>query len=215
MGQCKTKKHHEFPEDEDIIVHLEGSKRKTKKVTTAKRQSTETEYTYLFKILLLGDSGVGKTAVMTRYTQDTFADDFISTIGIDFRTCMVQLEGETVKVQIWDTAGQERFRSMTPSYYRGAQGIVLVYDITVESTFNSIEGWVEDVKTGECEENVELILVGNKVDLEPNRKISVDQGKALAKTLDVPFMETSAKTNTNIQNVFNDLVMRIREHYEK
>merc|ERR1712071_428819 len=125
-------------------------------------------YDYLFKLLLIGDSGVGKTCVLFRFSEDAFNSTFISTIGIDFKIRTIELDGKRIKLQIWDTAGQERFRTITTAYYRGAMGILLVYDVTDESSFNNIKNWIRNIEQL-ASDNVNKILVGNKADMDESK----------------------------------------------
>jgi len=122
------------------------------------------DYDYLFKLLLIGDSGVGKSCLLLRFSDDTYTDSYISTIGVDFKIRTIELDGKTIKLQIWDTAGQERFRTITSSYYRGAHGIIVVYDCTDLESFNNVKQWLEEIDRYACE-NVNKLLVGNKCDL--------------------------------------------------
>nr|CCF17540.1 RabE GTPase protein [Micrasterias denticulata] len=153
------------------------------------------------KLLLIGDSSVGKSSLLLRFAEDSFSQTFISTIGVDFKTRTIDIDGEQVKLSIWDTAGQERFRTITAAYYRGANGIVLVYDITSESSFNSIRGWIRNIEE-HASENVCKILVGNKADMEDRRVVSKEQGQALANEFRIKFFETSAKADINVEEAF-------------
>ncbi|CAL5322901.1 unnamed protein product [Camellia sinensis] len=135
-----------------------------------------TEYDYLFKLLLIGDSGVGKSCLLLRFADDSYLDSYISTIGVDFKIRTVEQDGKTIKLQIWDTAGQERFRTITSSYYRGAHGIIIVYDITDQESFNNVKQWLNEIDRY-ASENVNKLLVGNKCDLTDNRAVSYDTAK--------------------------------------
>lgn len=153
------------------------------------------------KLLLIGDSSVGKSSLLLRFAEDSFSQTFISTIGVDFKTRTIPIDDEQVKLSIWDTAGQERFRTITAAYYRGANGIVLVYDITSESSFNSIRGWIRNIEE-HASENVCKILVGNKADMEDKRIVTKEQGQALANEFKIRFFETSAKADINVEEAF-------------
>ena len=169
----------------------------------------------LYKILLLGDSSVGKTCFLMRYADNTFQEIHMSTIGLDYKLKNVQLDdGKIVKIQIWDTAGQDRFRSITKNYYKGAHGIILIYDVTSRKTFENIQNWVTQIKE-EVSEKVNIILVGNKIDDENNRKVSSEEGKKMADQWGLDFFETSAKSGINIDTTFNDLVKKTVETYSK
>ena len=169
----------------------------------------------LYKILLLGDSSVGKTCFLMRYSDNTFQEIHMSTIGLDYKLKNVQLDdGNIVKIQIWDTAGQDRFRSITKNYYKGAHGIILIYDITSRKTYENIKNWVTQIKE-EVSDKVNIILVGNKIDDEKNRKVSTEEGEKLAKEIGFDFYETSAKTGINIDSTFNDLVKKTVESFSK
>ena len=159
------------------------------------------EYDYLFKILVIGDSGVGKSCLLLRFSDDKFNESYISTIGVDFRIKTVNFEDSTAKLQIWDTAGQERFRTITSSYYRGAHGIIVVYDITDEKSFKSVEMWLGEISKY-ANEGVAKMIVANKSDMEESRAVSVEKGSELAKKLQVPFIETSAKASINVEKAF-------------
>lgn len=171
-----------------------------------------TEYDYLLKMLLVGDSGVGKSAVMTRYSDNNFVDRSIPTIGVDFKIQTTCLNGKIYKLQIWDTAGQERFRTITSSYYRGAHGIIIVYDVSNEESFNNVVRWIEECKK-HSHENAKIILVGNKTDVKPTvRQVSYNAGQEFAKSQGYRFVETSARTGTGVETVFNELINDIVEN---
>jgi len=169
------------------------------------------DYDYLVKLLLIGDSGVGKSCLLLRFSDDSFTTSFITTIGIDFKIRTIELDGKRIKLQIWDTAGQERFRTITTAYYRGAMGILLVYDVTDESSFNNIRNWMRNIEQ-HAADNVNKILVGNKADMdESKRAVPTAKGQALADEYGVKFFETSAKTNLNVENVFFTIAREIKQ----
>jgi len=165
-------------------------------------------YDLLFKLLLIGDSGVGKTCLLFRFSDDAFNTTFISTIGIDFKIKTVELGGKKIKLQIWDTAGQERFHTITTSYYRGAMGIMLVYDITNAKTFENISKWLRNIDE-HANEDVEKMILGNKCDMEDKRQVNKERGEAIAREHCIPFLETSAKSNINVETAFMDLAQAI------
>ncbi|XP_023674724.1 ras-related protein Rab-8A-like isoform X1 [Paramormyrops kingsleyae] len=171
-------------------------------------------YDYLFKLLLIGDSGVGKTCVLFRFSEDAFNSTFISTIGIDFKIRTIELDGKKIKLQIWDTAGQERFRTITTAYYRGAMGIMLVYDITNEKSFDNIKNWIRNIEE-HASADVEKMVLGNKCDVNDKRQVSRDQGDKLALEYGIKFMETSAKANINVENAFLTLARDIKVKMDK
>jgi Ras-related protein Rab-8A len=173
--------------------------------------ATTRTYDLLIKLLLIGDSGVGKSCLLLRFCEDQFTPSFITTIGIDFKIRTIDLDGKKVKLQVWDTAGQERFKTITTAYYRGAMGILLVYDVCDEKSFNNIRSWYSNVQQ-HASENVVLILVGNKSDMVDKRVISTEQGKALADELGIPFIESSAKTTDNVEETFFSLARRVKEN---
>ncbi|XP_036295658.1 ras-related protein Rab-8B isoform X2 [Pipistrellus kuhlii] len=139
-------------------------------------------YDYLFKLLLIGDSGVGKTCLLFRFSEDAFNTTFISTIGIDFKIRTIELDGKKIKLQIWDTAGQERFRTITTAYYRGAMGIMLVYDITNEKSFDNIKNWIRNIEE-HASLDVERMILGNKCDMNDKRQVSKERGEKAFFTL--------------------------------
>ncbi|KAJ6262890.1 GTP-binding protein ypt2 [Drechslerella dactyloides] len=167
-------------------------------------------YDFLIKLLLIGDSGVGKSCCLLRFSEDSFTPSFITTIGIDFKIRTIDLDGKRIKLQIWDTAGQERFRTITTAYYRGAMGILLVYDVTDERSFNNIQTWFQNVEQ-HATEGVNKILIGNKCDWEEKRVVSQERGQALANELGIPFMEVSAKANINVEEAFLLLARDIKK----
>ncbi|PKI83363.1 ras GTPase [Malassezia vespertilionis] len=168
------------------------------------------DYDYLFKLLLIGDSGVGKSCLLLRFADDTYTESYISTIGVDFKIRTIELEGKTVKLQIWDTAGQERFRTITSSYYRGAHGIIVVYDITDEATFTNVKQWLQEIERYACE-GVNKLLVGNKADLGSSRAVEYEAAKQFADGLNIPFLETSAKDATNVEQAFLTMAKQIKD----
>mmetsp|Transcript_11076 Transcript_11076/g.22069 ORF Transcript_11076/g.22069 Transcript_11076/m.22069 type:complete len:205 (-) Transcript_11076:359-973(-) len=159
------------------------------------------EYDYLFKLLLIGNSGVGKSCLLLRFADNTYNESHISTIGVDFKIKTVQCQEKTVKLQIWDTAGQERFRTIAAAYYRGAHGIIIVYDVTDEKSFENVKSWMEEIgKYGS--ERVNKLLVGNKCDLADRRVIPEETGRKMADSLGMKFLETSAKTSEKVEEAF-------------
>jgi len=158
----------------------------------AMTEKEKDQYDYLFKLLLIGDSGVGKSCLLLRFADDTYTESYISTIGVDFKIRTVDLDGKVCKLQIWDTAGQERFRTITSSYYRGAHGIIIVYDVTDLESFNNVRTWLYEIDRY-ASENVNKLLVGNKVDLVSKKAVETDTAKQFADSLEMPFLETSAK----------------------
>eukprot|EP00977_Amphora_coffeiformis_P004111 scaffold823_cov219-Amphora_coffeaeformis.AAC.29 len=164
---------------------------------------------YLFKLLLIGDSGVGKSCLLLRFADDTYTESYISTIGVDFKIRTIELDAKTIKLQIWDTAGQERFRTITSSYYRGAHGIIVVYDVTDADSFNNVKQWLHEIDRYAAE-NVNKLLVGNKSDLTAKRVVSTEQGKEFADSLGIEFLETSAKTASNVEQAFLTMASQIK-----
>ena len=170
---------------------------------------------FLYKILILGDSSVGKTCFLTRYADNTFQEVHMSTIGIDYKLKNVKMEdGKIVKLQIWDTAGQDRFRSITKNYYKGANGIVVIFSVTDKRTFGNVKSWIHQIKA-EVDEKVTIILVGNKIDDEENREVTKEEGEETARNFGLDFFECSAKTGENINSTFNELVLKMVEIHEK
>merc|ERR1719264_1257955 len=169
------------------------------------KDAADQNFDYMFKLLIIGNSSVGKTSFLFRYADASFTSAFVSTVGIDFKVKTVFRQDKRVKLQIWDTAGQERYRTITTAYYRGAMGFILMYDVTNEESFSSVHDWCTQIKTYSWD-NAQVILVGNKCDMEDERVISYERGKQLADSLGLDFFETSAKENINVRAVFERLV---------
>ncbi|XP_057957422.1 ras-related protein RABA5c [Malania oleifera] len=163
---------------------------------------------YLFKVVIIGDSAVGKSNLLSRYSRNEFNMNSKATIGVEFQTQSMDIDGKEVKAQIWDTAGQERFRAVTSAYYRGAVGALIVYDISRRSTFDSVARWLEELKT-HCDTTVARMLVGNKCDLDNIRDVGVEEGKGLAEAEGLFFMETSALDSTNVRKAFELVIQEI------
>jgi Ras-related protein Rab-8A len=159
---------------------------------------------YVFKILTIGESGVGKTCVLKRFTDGKFNKSHLATIGIDYKSKNINIGNKSVKLKIWDTAGQERFRNITQQYYKGADGIVLVFDVTEMTSFEKITEWMRQINANTQIDKIGLVLLGNKIDVEP-RTVSTDMGTKLSQELGVKYFETSALTNVNIDEAFNYL----------
>lgn len=171
---------------------------------------TLTRYDFLFKLLLIGDSGVGKSCLLLRFADDSYTESYISTIGVDFKIRTIELEGKTVKLQIWDTAGQERFRTITSSYYRGAHGIIVVYDVTDQDSFNNVKQWFQEIDRY-ATEGVNKLLVGNKSDIADKKVVEYTVAKEFADSMGIPFLETSAKNSTNVEQAFLTMARQIKE----
>jgi len=169
---------------------------------------TKKDYDLLFKLLLIGDSGVGKSCLLLRFADDAWSDTYISTIGVDFKIRTLDIDGKVVKLQIWDTAGQERFRTITSSYYRGSNGIVVVYDITDMTSFNNVKQWMTEIRNY-AREDVSRFIVGNKSDLSAQRAVPTDTGLSFAQSQGVPFLETSAKNSDNVTRLFTEMTKEI------
>ena len=175
--------------------------------------SSQLEYDYLFKYLIIGNSGVGKSCLLIRFTDDKYEEGYVTTIGVDFKIKTLIIEGKSVKLQIWDTAGQERFRNIVSSYYKGAHGIMMVYDITDLESFGYLDSWIKEIEKN-ASKNVYKILVGNKSDLK-NRKITFEKGKEFANLHGMKFFETSAKENRNVEEAFKEMTKDIINSLKK
>lgn len=164
-------------------------------------------FKYHFKVLVVGDGGVGKTSLTLRFTTGSFRENYMPTLGVNFYSKTVHIDGLYVKLTIWDTGGQEKFKPLLPNYFRGGQGALVVFDVTNPESFRSVEDWVAQVKRY-CGD-IPLILVGNKVDLSSQRKISFEEGARLASKLNIPYFESSAKTGACVEDVFTSLASLI------
>ncbi|RAL38126.1 hypothetical protein DM860_000820 [Cuscuta australis] len=168
------------------------------------------DYDYLFKVVLIGDSGVGKSNLLSRFTRNEFSLESRSTIGVEFATRTVRVGDQVVKAQIWDTAGQERYRAITSAYYRGAVGALVVYDVARHITFENVERWLKELRD-HTDHNIVIMLVGNKADLRHLRAVSVEDAKAFAEMEGTFFMETSALESMNVDNAFTEVLARIHD----
>ena len=171
------------------------------------------KFDHLFKILIIGESGVGKTCFLLRYAENSFVANHLLTIGIDFKIKMLELDGKLIKLQIWDTAGQDRFRTIRKTYYKGSQGVILVYDVCDEKSFGNVKNWVNQIEQN-AKSTICKVLVGNKCD-KPERVITEEQGKKLAEEYNMKFFETSAKTAYNIKESSEYLINTIIETNKK
>ncbi|KAJ3426588.1 ras-related protein rab-2a [Anaeramoeba flamelloides] len=161
-------------------------------------------FNYLFKFVLIGDSAVGKSCLLLQFTDQRFQATHDLTIGVEFGSRVIEVDGVSIKLKIWDTAGQETFRSITRSYYRGAASAILVYDVTRRDTFNQLENWIEDARQN-ASENTQIIIVGNKIDLENKREVSEEEGRKFAEENGLWFLEASAKTGHNVNQIFQNM----------
>ncbi|KAJ1721484.1 Ras- protein Rab-18 [Coemansia erecta] len=171
------------------------------------------EITATFKILIVGDSGVGKSSILLRFTDDHFLppEETSATIGVDFKVKMYDVDDQRYKLTIWDTAGQERFRTLTSSYYRGAQGVILVYDVSNRQSFESLDTWVDELNTYCSNEDVVKMIIGNKIDKEAERQVSRKEGSEYARKHQTLFLECSAKTKIGVQQAMGELVGKVIE----
>ncbi|KAG9509080.1 Ras-related protein Rab-11A, partial [Fragariocoptes setiger] len=166
------------------------------------------EYDFLFKIVLIGDSGVGKSNLLSRFTRNEFNLESKSTIGVEFATKSIQVDGKIVKAQVWDTAGQERYRAITSAYYRGAVGALLVYDIAKHITYENVERWLKELRD-HADQNIVIMLVGNKSDLRHLRAVPVDEARVFAEKNGLSFIEASALDSTNVESAFHQIITEI------
>eukprot|EP00286_Rhodomonas_abbreviata_P008225 CAMPEP_0181318758 /NCGR_PEP_ID=MMETSP1101-20121128/17183_1 /TAXON_ID=46948 /ORGANISM="Rhodomonas abbreviata, Strain Caron Lab Isolate" /LENGTH=297 /DNA_ID=CAMNT_0023426261 /DNA_START=212 /DNA_END=1103 /DNA_ORIENTATION=+ len=170
--------------------------------------SKDDEYDYLFKVVLIGDSGVGKSNLLSRFTRNEFNLESKSTIGVEFATRSIPVDGKTIKAQIWDTAGQERYRAITSAYYRGAVGALLVYDIAKHLTFENVDRWLKELRD-HADQHIVIMLVGNKSDLRHLRAVPTEDAKGYAETRKLSFIETSALDSTNVDQAFQTILTEI------
>ncbi len=169
------------------------------------------EYEMMIKVILIGDSGVGKTNIMSKFLKNQFLEDSKATVGVEFGSKLFIQQGHKIKAQIWDTAGQEKYKAITSAYYKGSKGALVIYDITQKETFANIEKWVNDLKC-KGDPKITIIIIGNKNDLEEKRQISKEQGEEKAKSFGCAFLETSAYSGDNIEKAFE---MMVKEIYDK
>ena len=174
----------------------------------------EENYNMIFKIVLVGDSGVGKTNLLLRYLKNEFNTQTKATVGVEFGNTKVQIDNALIKAQIWDTAGQERYHSITSAYYKGAHGALIVYDITRKDSFDSVEKWLSDLKNN-GEEKMVIMAIGNKCDMVNERVISTEDGEAKAQRNNIAFLETSALNATNVAKAFDELIQKLYVAFKK
>ncbi|KAG0805605.1 hypothetical protein G6F20_011772 [Rhizopus arrhizus] len=167
------------------------------------------EYDHFLKLFLIGDSGVGKSNIKSRFKRNKFDLEFRSTVGVEFKSKTIEIDNRIIKAQIWDTSGQERYRAISSAYYRGAKGIFIVYDITSRSSFENVQSWLKDIRY-HTDPNVVIMLVGNKVDLsKSSREVETEEGRSLAEDEGFLFIETSALDATNIDTAFTTLISKL------
>ena len=173
-------------------------------------EEEETNYELLYKVIIIGDTNVGKSNILTRYLKDEFSSNTKSTVGVELGIKFLKIKNIKAKIQIWDTAGQERYKAITSSYFKGSNGCFIVYDITNEASFDNVEKWYEQIQS-ETSKEIPIVLVGNKCDLEDERKVPIEKGKEKAQNLNCAFFETSALKKINIDKIFEELVNNIYE----
>ncbi|XP_064948595.1 ras-related protein RGP1-like [Musa acuminata AAA Group] len=169
---------------------------------------------YVFKVVLIGDSAVGKSQLLARFSRNEFSVDSKATIGVEFQTRTLTIDSKTIKAQIWDTAGQERYRAVTSAYYRGAVGAMLVYDITKRQSFDHVARWLEELR-GHADRNIVIMLIGNKSDLGSLRAVPTEDAKEFAQRESLFFMETSALESTNVESAFQTVLTEIHRIVSK
>ena len=179
---------------------------------SSNNKNKSSDYQYIFKLILIGNSGVGKSSILQRYMNKTFEESYKCTIGVDFLMKSLEVKGKTVKLQLWDTAGQEKYKSMVSSYYRGANVALVVFDITSRSSFESLPLWIENYyKNGPEQKNI--ILIGNKKDMADQRQVTQEEAEEFSETNNMIYFETSAKEGDNVDYVFNFAAEKLLEFY--
>merc|ERR1712224_328998 len=191
-----------------------GNKSAVQASSSPRLRQAQMSYAFLFKYIIIGDTGVGKSCLLLQFTDKRFQPVHDLTIGVEFGAKMVTIDSKAIKLQIWDTAGQESFRSITRSYYRGAAGALLVYDITRRETFNHLANWLEDARQ-HANPNMTIMLIGNKVDLEHKRVVTKEEGAQFAKDNGLIFLETSAKTAQNVEEAFVQTAEKIHKNIQE
>ena len=171
-------------------------------ISTTMALASDKDHDHQFKLLIVGNSSVGKSAILLRFADDKYDESYVSTIGIDFKVRSIDIDGKRVKMQIWDTAGQEKFRTIGTAYYRNTHGVILVYDVTSKESFLSIERWLQEIKKNCANTIYKIVLIANK-DENPNlKKISTEEASEFANQMGIPLFETSAKENINVEELF-------------
>ena len=168
-------------------------------------------YDFLFKMILIGDSSIGKSNILLKYLKDQFDPNSRATVGVEFGTKNITLNNKKIKIQIWDTAGKERYHYITSAYYKGAKGAFIVYDITRKATFENIDKWIADLKTN-GDSNISIVLIGNKSDLEEKREVTKEEGLKKSQDCKTAFMETSALNGDNVHKAFDELIEQIYQN---
>ena len=171
-------------------------------------------YDLIFKLVLIGDSGVGKTNILSRYIKNEFSYSSKSTVGVEFGSKIIKTNDKLIKIQIWDTAGQERYKSITSAYYKGAKGALVVYDTTQKSSFENVDKWMTEIKE-RGSPDIKIMLVGNKIDLVDEREVKREEGLSKAKNYEIPMMEASALDSTNVKEAFFDLLKEMYKDLSK
>ncbi|CAD8048183.1 unnamed protein product [Paramecium sonneborni] len=165
-------------------------------------------YNYLFKFIIVGDTNVGKSCLLLQFTDSRFRNEHDATIGVEFGSRNLKINDKQIKLQIWDTAGQESFKSITRSYYRGSIGGILVFDVTNRQSFENVQKWYNEIQGYACDK-IEMVIVGNKIDLEERREVSSEEAKKFAQKFKFDYFETSAKTGENVDNVFESMANKV------
>jgi len=178
------------------------------------KRVSRTHFDQTFKVLVVGNSMVGKSVLMYRFVDDTYDTSLTTTIGIDFKIKTIDLDGKRIKLQIWDTAGQERYKNLTQNYYRGAHGVMLVYDVTDKQSFEDVKTWIRSIDQN-CDTSVQKILLGNKCDLEDQRVVSKESGQQLAINYGLKFLETSSKESINVEEAFTTIARDIKAFHDQ